>query len=174
MKRLSESEALTRLEKTKSAYRNEIREKYEPKAKNCLTCEVQGNCCVDEHFVNVHVTKLEAVAILKSLQNLDEQKRKKLFEKIEKNVDKYDLKETGDTFAQTFACPLYEQGTGCLVHHVKPVPCIQHACYERKEDLPPDELQTEAELKIERLNSQTYTQNLKPLPLPVWLNKLKS
>jgi len=174
MKHLSESEALIRLEKIKGAYRSEIREKYEPKAKNCLTCEVQGSCCVDEHFVNVHVTKLEAVAILKNLQDFDEQKRKALFEKIEKTVEKYDLKETGDTFSQTFACPLYEKGTGCLIHHVKPVPCIQHACYEREEDLPPDDLQTEAELKIERLNSQTYTQNLTQLPLPVWLNKLKS
>lgn len=174
MKFLSESKALKNLEAVKNQYRFEIQTKYEPRAKNCLTCEVQGSCCVDEHFVNVHITKLEAVAILKELQNLDELKREKLFEKIKNTVERYDLKETGDTFSQTFACPLYEKETGCLVHSIKPVPCIQHACYERREDLPPDDLQIEAEMKIERLNSQTYNQNLTQLPLPVWLDKLKS
>lgn len=174
MKVLSESKALKNLEAIKNRYRFEIQTKYEPKAKNCLTCEVQGSCCVDEHFVNVHTTKLEAVAALKSLRNLDEQKREKVFKRIEETIEKYDLKETGDTFSQTYACPLYERNSGCLIHHVKPVPCIQHACYERREDLPPDELQIETELKIDRLNSQTYNQNLTQLPLPVWLNKLKS
>lgn len=174
MKFLSESKALKNLEAIKDQYRFEIQTKYEPKAKNCLTCEVQGSCCVDEHFVNVHITKLEAVGILKELQNLDELKKTKLFKKIKTTVEKYDLKETGDTFSQTFACPLYEKKTGCLVHRIKPVPCIQHACYERREDLPPDDLQIEAEMKIERLNSQTYNQNLTQLPLPVWINKLRS
>lgn len=174
MKRLSESEALSRLERIKNSHRSEIQEKYESKAKNCLTCEVQGSCCVDEHFVNVHITKLEAVAVLKELKKLDDRKRNELFEKVETTVKKYDLKETGDTFSQTYACPLFEKETGCLIHAVKPIPCIQHACYERREDLPPDELQIVAELRINRLNSQTYHQNLSPLPLPLWISKLKS
>lgn len=174
MKILSEAKALELLGKIKNDYRREIFEKYESKAKNCLTCESQGVCCVDEHFVNVHITRLEAVAILKELRNLNKRKQIELAEKIEKTVEKYDLKDSGDTFAQTFACPLYEKGIGCLVHAVKPVPCIQHACYERREDLPPDDLQTKAELKIERLNSQTYNQNLTQLSLPVWISKLKS
>lgn len=172
MKRLNEPEALARLEKIKSAYRVEIQTTYEPQAKNCLTCEVQGSCCVDEHFVNVHITKLEAVAIVKKLRNLDEQKRKEIFEKIENTIEKYALNETGDTLAQTYSCPLYEKESGCLIHAIKPVACIQHACYERKEDLPPDELQTAIESKIERLNLQTYTQNPTSLPLPLWLKKL--
>lgn len=174
MKILSESRALRNLEAVKNRYRFEIQTKYEPNAKNCLTCEVQGICCVDEHFVNVHITKLEAVAMLRKIESLDERKRTRLFEKIKSAVEKYDLKETGDTFSQTYACPLFEKETGCLVHDIKPVPCIQHACYERREDLPPDELQTETELKIERLNSQVYHQNLPQLPLPVWINKLKT
>lgn len=172
MKTVSEPIALKQLEKIKSAYRNEIQTQYEPKAKNCLTCEVQGSCCVDEHFVNVHITKLEAVAIIKNLQRFDENKQTEIFTKAEKTVEKYNLKETGDTFSQTFSCPLFEKETGCLVHSVKPVPCIQHACYERREDLPPDELQTETELKIERLNRQTYKQTLSQLPLPLWISRL--
>lgn len=172
MKCLSESEALERLEKIKKSYRNEIQTRYEPKAKNCLTCEVQGSCCTDAHFVNVNITKLEAVAIIKNLQKIDGQKQTDIFRRIEKTVEKYDLKDTGDIFSQTFSCPLFEKGTGCLAHSVKPVSCIQHACYERREDLPPDELQTQAELKIERLNSQTYRRHFTQLPLPVWLNKL--
>lgn len=172
MKCLSESEALIRLEKVKSAYRNEIQTKYEPKAKNCFTCEAQGSCCIDEHFVNVHITKLEATAIIQNLKKLNNKKQEKVFERIEKTVEIYKLKDSGDTLAQTYSCPLFEKGTGCLIHSVKPVPCIQHACYEKREDLPPDELQTEVELRIERLNLQTYRQNLTQLSLPVWINKL--
>jgi hypothetical protein len=172
VKIISETKSLENLVELKSQYRSEIQTKYEPRAKNCLACDVQGSCCVDEHFVNVHITKLEAVAALKSLQNLDEQKRKKIFEKVGKTIEKYDLKETGDTFSQTFACPLYDKEAGCLIHSVKPVPCIQHACYEKKEDLPPDELQTAIEAKIERLNLQTYRNNFSLLPLPLWIGKL--
>lgn len=174
MKILSESKALKNLEAIKNRYRFEIQTKYEPKAKNCLTCEVQGSCCVDEHFVNVHITKLEAAAILKKIENWDEPKRATIFQKIKTTIEKYDLKDSGDTFSQTYACPLFAKEAGCLIHEIKPVPCIQHACYERREDLPPDELQTETELKIERLNSRAYHQNQPPLSLPVWIHKLKS
>ena len=171
MKVLSEKEAIRRLDKLKTAYRQNIAENYETKAKDCLTCETRGACCLDAHFVNVHITRLEAVAMQKVLAELDEKKRFEINEKIAETIEKYDLKDSGDTFAQTFACPLFEKETGCLVHAAKPVPCIQHACYDFQEDLPPDELQEEAEKKIERLNQQTYG-NSKLLPLPVWLNNL--
>lgn len=173
MKCLSESEALARLEKTKNVYRSEIQTKYEPRAKDCSTCEVQGICCLDAHFVNVHVTKLEATAISRFLQKFDNEKRQEIFARIEKTIEKYDLREVEDSFAQTFSCPFFEQGAGCLIHPVKPVPCIQHACYEKREDLPPDDLQIKVERKIERLNSQTYRRNSAPLPLPLWINKLE-
>jgi hypothetical protein len=61
-----------------------------------------------------------------------------------------------------------------LIHEVKPIPCIQHACYERAEDLPPDELQTAAEKKVERLNEQTYKQFADWLPLPIQINSNES
>lgn len=172
MKLLSQKEAIQRLDKLKTKYRQNIAENYEHKAKDCLTCETKGACCLDAHFVNVHITRLEAAAMQKVLSEFDEIKRTEINQRIAETIEKYDLKDSGDTFSQTFACPLFEKGIGCLVHTVKPVPCIQHACYDFWEDLPPDELQMEAEEKIERLNQQTYSQNARWLPLPVWINSL--
>lgn len=176
MKTLSEKQALKKLKKLKDDLRLHITENYERRAKDCLTCPVQGSCCTDAHFVNVHITRLEAVAIRHTLSaKFSEEKQREIFRRVSDTIEKYDLKAEGDTFAQTFACPLFEKGAGCLIHEEgKPVACLQHACYERLEDLPPDELQAEAEQKIERLNRQTYRQNAPWLPLPIWLEKLNS
>lgn len=171
MKKLSEKEAILRLDNLKTKYRQNIAENYEHKAKDCQTCETKGACCLDAHFVNVHITRLEAVAMRKKIDELDKIRQGEISQRIKQTIEKYNLTDSGNTFSQTFACPLFEKGTGCLVHNVKPIPCIQHACYERKEDLPPDELQEETEAKIERLNQQTYG-NSKWLPLPLWLNRL--
>lgn len=171
MKFLSETEALQRLQRIKSDYQSLIQTQYEAKAKNCLTCETKGVCCLDAHFVNVHITKLEAKTISKKIAKFEKTKQVLLKKRISETIEKYNLTENGDTFSQTFACPLFEKKIGCLIHSVKPVACIQHACYERQEDLPPDELQEEMETKIERLNQQTYNQS-KWLPLPLWLSKL--
>ena len=171
MKFLSEKEALKRLNKIKSAYRSIIQKNYEHRAKNCLTCETQGACCLDAHFVNVHISRLEAVAISQKIKEFPAEKQREISQKISATIEKYNL--TKNDFSKTFACPLFEKGTGCLVHSVKPVPCLQHACYERKEDLPPDELQFETEAKIEKLNQQTYKKNALWLSLPIYLNLLK-
>lgn len=170
MKTLSETKTIQKLKILKTEYKKRISENYEHRAKSCLTCETRGACCLDEHFVNVHITRLEAVLIKKELQKFSYEKQNEIYKRVENAIEKYDLKSEGDTFAKTFACPLFEKGAGCLIHMVKPVPCIQHACYERKEDLPPDELQTETEEKIERLNEQTYKNFPNWLPLPVWLD----
>jgi hypothetical protein len=173
MKFLSQTESLSRLKDIKRTYQTLIRTKYEPKAKSCLTCEVQGSCCTDAHFVNVHITRLEAVAIRETLNALNEAKQREVFERASETVKKYNLENSGETFKQTFACPLFEKGVGCLVHkNAKPAPCIQHACYENREDLPPDELQAENENSIERLNAKTFGKNWSWLPLPVWLQRL--
>ena len=174
MKTLAETKAINKLEDLKSEYKKLIAQNYEHRAKSCLTCETKGACCADEHFVNVHVTKLEAVLIREKLQKYSAEKQTQIYDRIENAIEKYDLKSEGDTFSQTFACPLFEKETGCLIHAVKPLPCIQHACYEKKEDLPPDELQTETEEKIEKLNEQTYRKPAQWLPLPVWISKIKS
>jgi hypothetical protein len=174
MKMLSEKHALVKLQKLKTDYQAMIKSGYEQNAKSCLTCETKGACCLDAHFVNVHITQIEAVAIRETLKNLDEKKQTEIYERVEKTIEKYDLKSEGDTFSQTFACPLFEKTVGCLVHQdAKPAPCIQHACYERQADLPPDELLEEIENRTERLNRQTYGQNPRWLPLPVWLKLLK-
>jgi hypothetical protein len=49
----------------------------------------------------------------------------------------------------------------------KPLPCIAHACYERREDLPPDELLTEREIRIAELNRRVYGRTEAPLPIPL-------
>jgi hypothetical protein len=145
---MNQSESLSELARIKTAYQNFIRDNFEFAAEDCQTCPTQGVCCTDAHFVNVHITRLEA-------------------------IEKYDLKATGDTFAQTFACPLFVPKIGCLVHgEAKPVPCIQHACYENKEDLPPQCLQDRAEQRIEKLNKEAYGDDWQWLPLPLWLAKI--
>jgi hypothetical protein len=173
MKTVSEKQALLKLQRIKTDFQNTIRENYEFKAKNCLTCETKGACCQDAHFVNVHITRLEAVSIRQELQKLPIEKQTEIYRRIEQTVETYDLKSSGDTFAKTFACPLFEKTTGCLVHQTgKPAACIQHACYENPADLPPDELQTEIETDIERLNEQTYKTIPRWLPLPVWIARI--
>ena len=173
MKPLSEKQALIKLKKIKNNFRALIRQNYEHRAKDCAACETPGACCLDAHFVNVHVTRLEAVSIRRELERLPIEKQNEINERIAETIEKYELKADGDTFRKTFACPLFEKGAGCLVHAVKPVPCIAHACYERREDLPPDELQTEAESKIDKLDEQTYKKLPRWLPLPVYLSDEK-
>ncbi len=70
MKRLSERRALEKLQKLKDDFTREIKYNYEHKAKNCLTCETQGTCCQDAHFVNIRITRPEAEAIKKALAKL--------------------------------------------------------------------------------------------------------
>ena len=171
MKTLSQTKALIKLQELKTNYQKHIRENFEHKAKNCLTCSTQGACCTDAHFVNVHITRLEAVAIRQTLKKLGEKREGEVLRRAAKTIEDYNLSAEGDTFSQKFACPLFEKGIGCLVHSEgKPAPCIQHACYENKEDLPPDELQEEIEKRIEYLNRLVYRQTPLWLPLPIWLN----
>lgn len=170
MKPFSEKQALLRLRRLKNDFREFIKQNYEHRAKSCETCETKGACCLDAHFVNVHITKLEAVLIGEELEKLSSEKREQINHRIAETIEKYNLSNEGDTFQKTFACPLFEKSFGCLVHSVKPVPCIAHACYERKEDLPPDALQNATEEKIEKLNRQTYKNFPQWLPLPLWLS----
>ena len=173
MKTLTETKALRDLQKLKSDYQNFIKDRYEPNAQSCETCPTKGACCLDAHFVNVHITKLEAVAIGQTLAKLNEEKQGKIYHGIAEIVDKYDLKGAGDSFAKTYACPLYEKNVGCSVHFEgKPAPCISHACYEIETDLPPDFLQTEIENQIERLNNRVYGKRWNYLSIPVWLDSI--
>jgi hypothetical protein len=173
MKLVSETKALESLSEIKTALKADIGA-YEVRAKNCQSCNTRGVCCQDEHFVNVHISRLEAAAIEKTLGRLKAPKRDEIYERIERTVEKYGLTNAGDTYAKTFACPLFERDIGCLIHNDgKPVPCMIHACYERKADLPPDELQSRAEQKIDVLNTLTYGRRLPLLPLPLAIKKTR-
>lgn len=175
MKTLSEIRALDELEKLKSDYQRFIKINYELRAQNCETCPTQGACCLDAHFVNVHITRLEARAIQKTLGKLTQEKQKEIYWRARETVEKYGLKTSGDTFAQTYACPLFETGTGCLAHsESKPAACISHACYENAADLPPENFREEIEDQIEKLNKRVYGNRLIWLPIPVWLSLINS
>ena len=169
----SEQEALAQLQRVKSAYQSFIKLNYEHAAEDCRTCPTRGVCCTDAHFVNVHITRLEAVAIRETLRRtprLTEAGRRAVYLRARQAVEHYNLRAHGDTFSQTFSCPLYEPSVGCLVHaRAKPAPCIQHACYENWEDLPPASLQARTEHRVEQLNGEVYGTAWAWLPLPLWL-----
>lgn len=168
-----EATTLAQLQRVKSSYQSFIKLNYEHAADDCRTCPTQGVCCTDSHFVNVNITRLEAVAIRETLSRtprLTETERRAVYERAKEAVERYNLKASGDTFKQTFACPLYEPKVGCLVHQrAKPAPCIQHACYENWEDLPPTSLQTRTEHRVEQLNNEVYGMAWAWLPTPLWL-----
>ncbi|HEX6278536.1 MAG TPA: hypothetical protein VFZ49_00855 [Pyrinomonadaceae bacterium] len=147
MKPLSESRAIGLLSKIREDFRREIVDGFENRAKPCSSCETPGVCCLDEHFVNVRVSRLEGAAIRQAVEGLDAETRGAIGERLRGiSVD-----------AEFYACPLFQPGVGCLVHDTaKPLPCIAHACYEKKEDLPPDELLASREEAIDRLNKRVY------------------
>jgi len=164
---------LALLQRVKAAYKSFIKINYEHAAQDCRTCPTRGVCCTDAHFVNVHITRLEAVAIrahIARTPRLDEKGKRAVYERAREAVVHYKLNAAGDTFKQTYSCPLYEPSVGCLVHaRAKPAPCIQHACYDNWEDLPPMSLQTRAEHRVEQLNSEVYGASWAWLPIPLWL-----
>ncbi|HEY0322774.1 MAG TPA: hypothetical protein VGC66_17605 [Pyrinomonadaceae bacterium] len=169
----SERTALATLQRLKTSYQTGIKRNYEQAAEDCSTCLTPGACCMDAHFVNVHITRLEAVAIRETLERtprLSEEEKREVYARAREAVRRYDLRASGDTFAQTFSCPLYVPRLGCLVHRrAKPAPCIQHACYKNWEDLPPDALQQRVEHRVEELNAEVYGKEWAWLPLPLWL-----
>ena len=173
MRRLSELEAVAQLKRGKERFQTHIKLNYEHRALSCRACPTPGVCCTDAHFVNVHITRLEAVAIRDTLAltpRLNEDERRAVYARAHEAVGRYGLATSGDTFAQTFSCPLFSKGVGCLVHQrAKPAPCVQHACYEDWADVPPLDAQWREEGRIERLNTEAYGAAWEWLPLPVWL-----
>lgn len=173
MKHITEAAALARLQRGKAAFQSHIKLNYERAARPCAECPTPGVCCTDAHFVNVHITRLEAVAIRETLRRtprLDAAARSGVYERARATVARYGLTVTGDTFARTYSCPLFAPGAGCLVHaRAKPAPCVQHACYDNWRDVPPAELQWRTEARVEKLNDQVYGAAWAWLPTPVWL-----
>ncbi|HEV2704689.1 MAG TPA: hypothetical protein VGV59_02120 [Pyrinomonadaceae bacterium] len=173
MRRLSERDALVRLRREKADYQSHVKLNYERAARDCRACPTPGVCCTDAHFVNVHITRLEAVAMRETLRRtprLTDDARRALYRRARETVARYGLSASGDSYAQTYSCPLFEPGVGCLVHRrAKPAPCIQHACYDNWEDVPPVGLQWRVERRVEQLNIEAYGAAWAWLPVPVWL-----
>ena len=62
------------------------------------TCKTPGACCLDAHFVNVHITRLEAAAIRNTIGRLSPEKQAEIYRSIEETIEKYGLEKSGDTF----------------------------------------------------------------------------
>ena len=168
MKTLSQNKAVVKLSVLRESFRRTIESGYETEAKNCITCEVQGSCCEDAHFVNVHISRLEAVAIHQVIGAMDPDFRARVIDRNRKT-----LKSLRKGFSDTYSCPLFENGIGCLVHDVaKPLPCINHACYENPSDLPPDRVLDEAEQEVNRLNDAVYKSAWNWMPIPEWIKRM--
>jgi hypothetical protein len=174
MRRLSEAEALARLQRSKAAFQTHVKLNFEHRALDCRACPTPGVCCTDAHFVNVHITRLEAVAVRETIERtprLNAAERRAVYTRAREAVERYGLTASGgDTFAQTYSCPLFVRDVGCLVHRrAKPAPCIQHACYDDWADVPPPASQWREERRVEQLNAEVYGAAWGWLPLPVWL-----
>ena len=119
MRYTSESKAIEQLEVIRREFAHEIAGRFEHNAKPCSQCETPGACCLDEHFVNVRISRIEAAAIKRALNDLPESLRSKVMDRTTTVVERL---KSGD--GEKYACPLYEKGIGCLVHHTaKPLPC---------------------------------------------------
>ena len=169
MKRITESNAIEKLAVIREEFRGSVAE-FEQQAESCLTCTTQGACCLDAHFVNVRLTRLETAAMIRSIDSLVPTLKNAVAERIVTVIKSYKLDEAIDAATATYACPLFEKGIGCLVHTTaKPLPCIAHACYKYEADLPPDELLDSAEIRVGRLDRRTYGEHSQALPIPVAL-----
>ena len=173
MRKLSEAEALAKLQRSKAAFQTHVKLNFEHRARDCRACPTPGVCCTDAHFVNVHITRLEAVAVRETLARtprLTDAERRAVYARARAAVERYGLSTAGDTFARTYSCPLFVPGAGCLVHRrAKPAACIQHACYDDWADVPPTDLQWREERRVEQLNREVYGAAWAWLPLPLWL-----
>jgi hypothetical protein len=165
MRPRSESSAIESLAAVREDFRKVISSRYEQRAKRCDECKNPGICCTDRHFVNVEISRLEAAAIDRAIKELNTELQQRIFMRVKREAESLSLRRDGK-----YSCPLFEPGIGCTVHNTaKPLPCIFHSCYERREDLPPDELLDLAEEKVVILNRRVYLQMPKYLPIPVAL-----
>jgi hypothetical protein len=164
MRLISRTTALLRLAELRDAFRSHIAANFEHRAKSCGTCATRGACCLDAHFVNVRISRLDAEAVNYAINRLPAPKRVVVLGRAEQAIETFHLEENG----RTYACPLYDPDAGCLVHEeAKPFACIAHACYENREDIPPDHLLTEQEGLVDDLNVHSYGRSQPWLPIPV-------
>jgi hypothetical protein len=173
MRRITEARALARLKRIKDNFRAYIG-RFSHKALDCARCPTP--CCSDAQFVNVNITRLEAAAIIRTLElspRVGPAKLRQIIDRARQTVFRYRLGPGGDTFRQTYACPLFERGVGCLVHYkAKPAACIQHGCYEDWHDLPDTAEFFRVQRRVEQLHRAVGEEPVY-YPIPVWLTRLK-
>src|ERR1700760_4520714 len=110
MRKISETQALARLQQSKAAFQSHVKLKFERRAIDCRVCPTPGVCCTDAHFVNVNITRLEAVAIRETIRRtprLTDEERRAVYNRAREAVARYGLSASGDTFARTYSCPLF-------------------------------------------------------------------
>jgi hypothetical protein len=174
---ISRDEALVRLKRLKDRFSAHIAKRFAWKAKDCSTCSTP--CCADAEFVNVNITRLEGEAIMRTLRlspRIPPERRERILRDAREAVRRYGLDAATDTFSTTYACPLYEPGTGCLVHYkAKPAPCTQHGCYENWQDLPDEIELRRTERRVADLNHVFYQEDESFWgfrTIPAWIAKL--
>jgi hypothetical protein len=175
--KLSRDRALARLKSIKDRFSAHIAARFAWKAKDCGSCTTP--CCADAEFVNVNITRLEGEAILRALRlspRISSAKRAEIIAAARAAVGTYRLERATDTFATTYACPLFEPGRGCVVHYkAKPAPCTQHGCYDEWQDLPDEIELRRTELRVAALNRELYGPDESRWgfqTIPVWIARL--
>jgi len=86
MKYLGKKQAFKKLHAIQTEFAEEIRGEFEHLAKSCVTCETPGACCLDAHFVNVHISPLEAAAIRERLNTLPDEQKREVYGRIERVI----------------------------------------------------------------------------------------
>jgi hypothetical protein len=175
LRRASRTRAFAALRRLKDGFAGYIKRSFAANAVDCRTCTTP--CCADASFVNVNITRLEAEAMLATLRRSPRVPPQLLAAvRAADAVERYQLERAADTFASTYACPLFEPGRGCLVHYkAKPAPCIQHGCYERWQDLPSETQMRRVERRVAALNRQVYGPDERVwgfATIPAWLCRL--
>ena len=173
MKFLSETIAKELLADARATLRETV-SPHEVNAKNCQTCETKGLCCTDVHFVNVRITPLEAKVIAGHIENLPEESRGRIKTRVAESIETLERTDDGGDTSGFYSCPLFDEQIGCSVHDVKPGPCIHHACYEKKSDLPPMKSLDEYDEAVASLNRRVYGRDVIPLPIPIAIGKILS
>ena len=87
MKPISQGKALIQLTRMTNSLRQHVAENYEHKAASCLTCSTPGACCLDADFVNVRISRLEAVRIGRAIEELPSEFRQRVRNRIADTID---------------------------------------------------------------------------------------
>src|ERR1700749_5309040 len=109
-RKLSEAEALAGLQRSKAAFQTHVKLNFEHRALDCRACPTPGACCTDAHFVNVHITRLEAVAIRDTLTRtprLNEEERRAVYVRAHEAVGRDGRAPSGETLAPAPSCSVF-------------------------------------------------------------------